>query len=174
MSRSQSNVLGTADVSAIEAPVSIRSYLICAFASFGGILFGYDSGYISGVLGMASQACLETGNKMLTSISGICKADHGSCCSYHQREPNWLHLDLLSEIPDCVYPFRWHLFRRAYWRSSSGMDRPSSHNHAVLLHLCYRSRHPSRSFHSEYSCWRSTGRRSGCRWSISCRHSLRL
>ncbi|KAK2808738.1 hypothetical protein FQN50_004410 [Emmonsiellopsis sp. PD_5] len=43
---------GTADVSRVEAPMTIRAYLLCAFASFGGILFGYDSGYISGVLGM--------------------------------------------------------------------------------------------------------------------------
>lgn len=26
---------------------------MCAFAAFGGIFFGYDSGYISGVMGMA-------------------------------------------------------------------------------------------------------------------------
>lgn len=51
MSRSYS--VGTANVSETEAPVTLRTYLICAFASFGGILFGYDSGYISGVLGMA-------------------------------------------------------------------------------------------------------------------------
>lgn len=30
----------------------MKAYLMCAFASFGGIFFGYDSGYISGVLGM--------------------------------------------------------------------------------------------------------------------------
>lgn len=41
----------TADVNAIEAPVTWKAYLICAFASFGGIFFGYDSGYINGVLG---------------------------------------------------------------------------------------------------------------------------
>ncbi|KAJ5525750.1 Major facilitator-type transporter ecdD [Penicillium frequentans] len=45
-------VLGTADLDLIEAPVTLRAYLICGFASFGGILYGYDSGYISGVLGM--------------------------------------------------------------------------------------------------------------------------
>ena len=45
--------VGTADVSRVEAPVTIRAYLLCTFASFGGILFGYDSGYINGVLGMA-------------------------------------------------------------------------------------------------------------------------
>ena len=41
----------TRDVDYIEAPVSWKAYLICAFASFGGIFFGYDSGYINGVLG---------------------------------------------------------------------------------------------------------------------------
>jgi hypothetical protein len=39
-------------LSRVEAPVTIRGYLMCVFAAFGGILFGYDSGYISGVLGM--------------------------------------------------------------------------------------------------------------------------
>ncbi|KAF1953455.1 general substrate transporter [Byssothecium circinans] len=38
--------------SRVEAPVTMQGYLMCAFAAFGGILFGYDSGYISGVLGM--------------------------------------------------------------------------------------------------------------------------
>jgi sugar porter (SP) family MFS transporter len=41
----------TSDVNRIEAPVTFKAYLICAFASFGGIFFGYDSGYINGVLG---------------------------------------------------------------------------------------------------------------------------
>ncbi|KAH8650129.1 general substrate transporter [Xylariales sp. PMI_506] len=41
----------TQDVNRIEAPVTWQAYLICAFASFGGIFFGYDSGYINGVLG---------------------------------------------------------------------------------------------------------------------------
>ncbi|EPS38529.1 hypothetical protein H072_7720, partial [Dactylellina haptotyla CBS 200.50] len=40
-------------VARVEAPITVRAYLLCAFAAFGGILFGYDSGYISGVLGMA-------------------------------------------------------------------------------------------------------------------------
>jgi len=42
---------GTADVNAIEAPVTVKAYLMCVFASFGGIFFGYDSGYINGVTG---------------------------------------------------------------------------------------------------------------------------
>lgn len=39
----------TTDIERIEAPVTWKAYLICAFASFGGIFFGYDSGYINGV-----------------------------------------------------------------------------------------------------------------------------
>ena len=42
----------TTDVNRIEAPVTFKAYLMCAFAAFGGIFFGYDSGYINGVLGM--------------------------------------------------------------------------------------------------------------------------
>jgi SP family sugar:H+ symporter-like MFS transporter len=42
----------TTDLNRIEAPVTKKAYLICAFAAFGGILFGYDIGYINGVLGM--------------------------------------------------------------------------------------------------------------------------
>lgn len=45
-------LVGTTDINRIEAPITFRAYLICGFASFGGILFGYDSGYISGVQGM--------------------------------------------------------------------------------------------------------------------------
>jgi len=37
-------IQGTADVSRVEAPVTVRAYLICAFAAFGGIFFGYDTG----------------------------------------------------------------------------------------------------------------------------------
>jgi hypothetical protein len=32
------------DAGRIEAPVTWKAYLICAFASFGGIFFGYDYG----------------------------------------------------------------------------------------------------------------------------------
>ncbi|KAI6796700.1 putative glucose transporter rco-3 [Hortaea werneckii] len=41
----------TNDVERIEAPVTWKAYMMCAFASFGGIFFGYDSGYINGVTG---------------------------------------------------------------------------------------------------------------------------
>jgi hypothetical protein len=39
-------------LSRVEAPATLRGYLLCVFAAFGGILFGYDSGYINGVLAM--------------------------------------------------------------------------------------------------------------------------
>ncbi|KAL5121166.1 hypothetical protein ACEQ8H_001018 [Pleosporales sp. CAS-2024a] len=43
---------GTADVNRVEAPVTLRAYLIVAFAAFGGIFFGYDTGWMGGVLNM--------------------------------------------------------------------------------------------------------------------------
>lgn len=43
---------GPVDATRVEAPVTFKAYLMCAFAAFGGIFFGYDSGYINGVLGM--------------------------------------------------------------------------------------------------------------------------
>lgn len=47
-------VTGTADVNRVEAPVTVRAYLIVAFAAFGGIFFGYDTGWMGGVLKMVS------------------------------------------------------------------------------------------------------------------------
>lgn len=65
--------MGTADTGRIEAPVTVKAYLICAFAAFGGIVsafeplstnsntgivtdylqfFGYDTGWMGNVLGM--------------------------------------------------------------------------------------------------------------------------
>jgi len=59
----------TEDVNAIEAPVTWKAYLICAFASFGGIFFGYDSGYINGVNGSSIfiQAVEGQGETKLSS-----------------------------------------------------------------------------------------------------------
>ncbi|KAF2814189.1 high affinity glucose transporter RGT2 [Mytilinidion resinicola] len=45
-------ISGTTDVNRVEAPVTVRAYLIVAFAAFGGIFFGYDTGWMGGVLGM--------------------------------------------------------------------------------------------------------------------------
>ena len=54
-------LVATADTSRIEAPVTFKAYMMCAFAAFGGIFFGYDSGYINGVLGMEYFIHLYTG-----------------------------------------------------------------------------------------------------------------
>ncbi|KAE8448609.1 hypothetical protein EG329_009034 [Mollisiaceae sp. DMI_Dod_QoI] len=54
-------LVATADVSRIEAPVTMKAYMMCAFAAFGGIFFGFDSGYISGVMGMNYFIHLFTG-----------------------------------------------------------------------------------------------------------------
>lgn len=51
----------TADTSRIESPVTTKAYFMCAFAAFGGIFFGYDSGYINGVMGMRYFINLQTG-----------------------------------------------------------------------------------------------------------------
>jgi sugar porter (SP) family MFS transporter len=62
----------------IEAPVTWKAYLLCAFASFGGIFFGYDSGYINGVNGarifieavegVGAEALSESNTSLITSI----------------------------------------------------------------------------------------------------------
>lgn len=52
MSEKTGAIAATADASRIEAPVTAKAYFMCAFAAFGGIFFGYDSGYINGVMGM--------------------------------------------------------------------------------------------------------------------------
>ncbi|WVQ98859.1 hypothetical protein IAU59_005990 [Kwoniella sp. CBS 9459] len=45
----------------VEAPVTVKAYLLCVFASFGGVFFGYDSGYMNGVLGMDYFINMMTG-----------------------------------------------------------------------------------------------------------------
>ncbi|OAA35835.1 Sugar/inositol transporter [Beauveria brongniartii RCEF 3172] len=66
------------DVEAIEAPVTWKAYLLCAFASFGGIFFGYDSGYINGVTaspifykaveGAAAEKLSDPNSSLIVSI----------------------------------------------------------------------------------------------------------
>ncbi|MCJ1357417.1 MAG: hypothetical protein MMC33_007413 [Icmadophila ericetorum] len=55
------NIVATSDANRIEAPVTTKAYFMCVFAAFGGIFFGYDSGYISGVQGMNYFITLLTG-----------------------------------------------------------------------------------------------------------------
>lgn len=53
-------ITGTTDVNRVEAPVTWKAYLICAFAAFGGIFFGYDTGesHLSTV--QTHHSCLQT------------------------------------------------------------------------------------------------------------------
>lgn len=51
----------TVDTGRVEPPTTWKSYAMCAFAAFGGIFFGFDSGYISGVLAMNYFIHLFTG-----------------------------------------------------------------------------------------------------------------
>lgn len=62
-------VVGTVDERRIEAPVTFKTYLMCAFAAFGGIFFGYDSGYISGVLSM--DYFIETFEGLVSTLSTL-------------------------------------------------------------------------------------------------------
>ena len=57
-------ITGTADTARVEAPVTVKAYLICAFAAFGGIFFGYDTGWMSGVLGRR-KAIREVNNLLM-------------------------------------------------------------------------------------------------------------
>ena len=54
-------LVATADTSRVEAPVTFKAYMMCAFAAFGGIFFGYDSGYINGVIAMPYFITQHTG-----------------------------------------------------------------------------------------------------------------
>jgi Na+/melibiose symporter and related transporters len=58
----------TGDVNSIEAPITWKAYALCAFASLGGIYFGYDSGYINGVNGIEMWVdIIEPGRTKLTA-----------------------------------------------------------------------------------------------------------
>ncbi|RYP47493.1 hypothetical protein DL768_006465 [Monosporascus sp. mg162] len=54
-------VEGTANLDRVEAPVTLKAYMICVFAAFGGFLFGYDIGWMGGVLAMPYFITLYTG-----------------------------------------------------------------------------------------------------------------
>lgn len=47
----------TSDIERIEAPVTWKAYLMCAFAALGGIFYGYDTGYISNIDAMTVGTC---------------------------------------------------------------------------------------------------------------------
>ncbi|TGJ81288.1 hypothetical protein E0Z10_g7475 [Xylaria hypoxylon] len=66
-------LIGSANLDRIEAPVTVKAYLMCAFSAFGGIFFGYDSGYINGVMAMP-YFIKQIEGPDATSLSGPSKA----------------------------------------------------------------------------------------------------
>ncbi|EGY13898.1 high-affinity glucose transporter RGT2 [Verticillium dahliae VdLs.17] len=54
------------DLSRIEAPSTHKTYVICAFAAFGGICFGYQTAVMSGLLG--TPYFIEFHKALMTSI----------------------------------------------------------------------------------------------------------
>lgn len=73
----------TADVSRVEAPVTAKAYFMCVFAAFGGIFFGYDTGWISGVMAMKYFITLYTGMPYSEALN----ADGSSNANY--QLPAW-------------------------------------------------------------------------------------
>ncbi|KAL5346592.1 hypothetical protein ACLOAV_008299 [Pseudogymnoascus australis] len=63
-------IRGTTDTQRIEAPVTVKAYLMCAFAAFGGIFFGYDTGWMGGVLAMPYFIRQHTGMDYPADIYG--------------------------------------------------------------------------------------------------------
>ncbi|ORX39558.1 putative glucose transporter [Kockovaella imperatae] len=53
----------TSNPDRVEAPITAKAYFLCVFASFGGIFFGYDTGWMGGVLAMPYFIELHTGLK---------------------------------------------------------------------------------------------------------------
>ncbi|KAK0511920.1 hypothetical protein JMJ35_005770 [Cladonia borealis] len=67
-------ITGTTDTSRIEAPVTVKAYFICAFAAFGGIFFGYDTGWMGGVLAMPYFIRQYTGKPYPAAGDTVAKA----------------------------------------------------------------------------------------------------
>jgi MFS family permease len=74
-------VHGTTDFNRVEAPVTFKAYLICAFAAFGGIFFGYDTGWMSGVLAMPYFITQYTG--LPSPPTGSTTADLQQIADFH-------------------------------------------------------------------------------------------
>ena len=74
-------VQGTADVSRIEAPITLKTYLMCAFAAFGGIFFGYDTGWMGNVLGMPYFIHQYTGKPLWTGGANNMPTDYAISAS---------------------------------------------------------------------------------------------
>lgn len=87
----------TTDIERVEAPVTMKAYLMCAFASFGGIFFGYDSGYIGGVIGLDYYIHLQTGQP----YSAKCVPGSNPCVTADSWTLPSSHKSLIVSILSC-------------------------------------------------------------------------
>jgi MFS family permease len=76
---------GTADLSRIESPLTAKAYLICAFAAFGGVFFGYDIGWMNGVVCMPYFIELYTGLQYDYGAGAPVDPDTTSAVSTHGK-----------------------------------------------------------------------------------------
>jgi hypothetical protein len=104
----------------VKAPVTWKTYMMCAFAAFGGIFFGYDSGYISGVMAMdyfihefTGKVRLETSFLflLLTSLTLLT----GQSRLHRPRQGNGACPLFFKQVPYHLYPVRWYLLWRYYF-----------------------------------------------------------
>jgi SP family sugar:H+ symporter-like MFS transporter len=66
-------------VERVEAPITARAYFLCVFASFGGIFFGYDTGWMGGVLGGSDLCSLRSTRLMpLSAMPYFIRVINGS------------------------------------------------------------------------------------------------
>ena len=80
-------IIAAADESErVEAPTTWKAYLMCVFASFGGIYFGYDSGYINGVMGMNYFITQYTGMQP-PGVNALQSEKDGMYSSYRPLSP---------------------------------------------------------------------------------------
>lgn len=108
--------VGGIDAVRIEAPVTFKAYLMCAFAAFGGIFFGYDSGYVNGVIGM--DYFISTFEDLVSPYSlgfppsHILTSTPGQ--SHHPRGP--VRRSLLEEVSHRFHSVRRYLLRSSHCR----------------------------------------------------------
>jgi hypothetical protein len=102
-------ISGTSDVNRVEAPVTVRAYLLIAFAAFGGIFFGYDTGWMGGVLNMEYFIKQYTGHEYpnvvfpgLDSKDPKVTAYRNSQFSISSRDQS-LMTSILSAVSFCLY-----------------------------------------------------------------------
>jgi len=134
MSTRVSNILywcicALADTSTVEAPVTWKAYLICAFASFGGIFFGYDSGYINGTNSPESAFCCE---QLLIHL----RRCHWITCLHPDHRRRWCQFTYWSSsIAHRLYLVCWYILRCSDRRRCRRGHRSSYHYHHWLVCL---------------------------------------